>query len=123
AQLGVVVFANNQWQRLSWTENLDAHGGPKFFYQDRESRFWFGTGYGVLCEAGGQWSCYSTTNGLSHGDVRVIYQDRRDDMWFGTFGGGLNRLHDGKITSYTTTRGDYNNCAWWIHEDADGVFW
>src|SRR5262249_43988823 len=72
---------------------------------------------------GDQWSCLSTTNGLSHKDVRVIHQDRHGDIWFGTFGGGLNRLHQGKLTSYTTTNGAYNNRAWWIHEDADGVFW
>jgi signal transduction histidine kinase len=60
---------------------------------------------------------------LSHADVRVIYQDRRGAMWFGTYGGGLNRLQDGQITTYATTLGDYNNRAWWIHEDEDGVFW
>ena len=44
-------------------------------------------------------------------------------MWFGTYGGGLNRLHEGQITVYTTALGEYNNRAWCIHEDADGVFW
>ena len=53
----------------------------------------------------------------------LIYQDRRGDLWFGTYGGGLNRLKDGKFTAYKTSRGELNNRAWWIHEDADGVFW
>ena len=84
---------------------------------------WIGTGDGVFCNQGGHWSNYTTTNGLSHRDVRVIYQDRRSDLWFGTFGGGLNRLKDGKFTAYKTGRGEHNNRMWWIHEDADGVFW
>ena len=60
---------------------------------------------------------------LSHPDVRVIHQDRRGDMWFGTYGGGLNRLSKGQVTSFKTALGEYNNRAWWIHEDTDGVFW
>ena len=44
-------------------------------------------------------------------------------MWFGTYGGGLNRLHNGRISSYATQLGELNNRAWWIHEDSDGIFW
>ena len=72
---------------------------------------------------GAHWSSFSTNNSLSNPDVRVIHQDGRGDLWFGTFGGGLNRLKEGRFTSYKTDRGEPNNRAWWIHEDADGVFW
>jgi signal transduction histidine kinase len=102
---------------------LQLPGSLKTFYEDKEHRIWIGTGKGVFCHDHGQWISVSTNDGLSHPDVRVIYQDRRGDLWFGTYGGGLNRLHDGKITTFCTGRGNYNNRAWWIHEDAEGVFW
>jgi signal transduction histidine kinase/ligand-binding sensor domain-containing protein len=97
-------------------------GWVRTLHQDRTGRIWAGfeRGAGWISEEGDFREVPQT---LSNPDVRVIYQDRRGDLWFGTYGGGLNRLHDGSITSYTTTLGKYNNRAWWIHEDADGVFW
>ncbi|MBK9138254.1 MAG: ATP-binding protein [Verrucomicrobia bacterium] len=116
----VVAFEGGEWVSpadlnlgSSWVRTL---------YEDRSGRIWGGFDRGVawLDEAG---AVHRLTNGWSHSDVRVIYQDRRGDMWFGTYGGGLHRLHDGQITAYTTRLGELNNRAWWIHEDADGVFW
>lgn len=91
-------------------------------YEDRSGRIWAGFDRGVawLNEAG---EVQKLPSALSHPDVRVIHEDRRGDLWFGTYGGGLNRLHDGQITAYATALDEYNNRAWWIHEDADGVFW
>ena len=77
----------------------------------------------MLCRDRGQWTYLTATNGLAPGDVRVVHQDRRGDLWFGTLGGGLSRLKEGKFTAYKTNRGERNNRAWWIHEDAEGVFW
>jgi signal transduction histidine kinase/ligand-binding sensor domain-containing protein len=113
-------FAEGRWQRFPGPPHL---GYLKAIYEDRNRRMWIGVGGGVVCRDGLQQTYFTTTNGLSHDDVRLIYQDRRGDVWFGTFGGGLNRLHDGKFTIYKTTRSEHNNRMWWIHEDADGVFW
>jgi signal transduction histidine kinase/ligand-binding sensor domain-containing protein len=94
-------------------------------YEDREGKIWISTGEGIISldPQQKQWSYLSGTNGLPHPDVRVIYQDRKGEMWFGTFGGGLARLRQDQFTSYKTTLSSYNNRAWWIHEDVDGVFW
>ena len=94
----------------------------RILYEDRSGRIWAGFDGGVawLSDAG---KVQELPQALSHPDVRVIHEDRRGDLWFGTYGGGLNRLHDGQITAYATTLGEYNNRAWCIHEDADGVFW
>ncbi|HNQ91152.1 MAG TPA: two-component regulator propeller domain-containing protein [Verrucomicrobiota bacterium] len=116
----VVIFDQGPWSSPaplnlgeSWVRTL---------YEDRAGRVWAGFDQGVLWldEAG---SVRPLPERLSHPDVRVIHQDRRGDLWFGTYGGGLNRLRDGRITSYMTSLGEYNNQAWCIHEDADGVFW
>ena len=116
-------FREGQWTWLHTPAALGNMDYLKAMYEDRTARTWLANGERVLCNDGGRWSSFSTNNGLSHADVRVIYQDRRGDLWFGTFGGGLNRLKDGRFTSYKTDRGEPNNRAWWIHEDADGLFW
>ena len=109
------VLETNGWRSVAAWPSIDAIGSITALYEDRQDRRWVGTGRGVLCQDQEDWTFYSTTNGLSHTDVRVIYQDRRDDIWFGTYGGGLNRLHEGRITSYATQLGKLNNRAWWIH--------
>ena len=97
--------------------------GFKVVYEDRDHHIWLGTGHGVLRLEGTQWNYIPMTNSTSRADVRVIHQDRRGDMWFGTYGSGLWRFRDGHLTQFLTDRGPENNRAWWIHEDADGIFW
>jgi ligand-binding sensor domain-containing protein len=118
-------FERGQWQKLLAPPELRKAADTTALFEDREGRIWVGVGSGggVLRLDGSQWSSLTTTNGLSYPDVRLIFQDRRGDLWFGTFGGGLNRLQEGRLTAYKTDRGERNNRAWWIHEDADGVFW
>ena len=41
------------------------------------------------------------SNGLSSNAVRAIQEDRDGALWIGTRGGGLNRLKDGRFTTYT----------------------
>jgi signal transduction histidine kinase/ligand-binding sensor domain-containing protein len=116
-------YQRGRWETFPAPRELPQSGDPSAMYEDREGRMWIGTSQGVLCQEHGQWTYLTTTNGLSNRDVRVIHQDRRGELWFGTFGGGLNRLHDGKFTAYKTGGSEANNRAWWIYEDAEGVFW
>jgi len=116
----VAVFDQGVW--VSQASLSLGESWVRTLYEDRQGRIWAGFDQGVLWldETG---AVRQLPHSLSHPDVRVIYQDRRGDMWFGTYGGGLNRLRDGHITTYTTTLGEHNNRAWWIHEDTEGVFW
>lgn len=116
----VKAFDQGAWVPVG--EVSPSKGWLRTLYEDRSGRIWAGSDLGVawLDEVG---ETHQITQTLSHPDVRVIHQDRRGDLWFGTFGGGLNRWRDGKITSYSSGGGEYNNRAWCIHEDADGVFW
>ncbi len=116
----VAIFAQGAW--VPGNDVSPRKGWLRTLYQDRRGRIWAGSDLGVawLDEAG---LGHTLPHPLSHPDVRVIHQDRRGDMWFGTYGGGLNRLHEDTVTSYTTDLGEYNNRAWCIHEDDDGVFW
>ncbi len=118
-------FERGEWQKPLAPPELGKAADLKALFEDREGRIWVGAGGsgGVLRLDGSQWTRFTTTNGLSNPDVRVIFQDRRGDLWFGTYGGGLNRLKEGRLTAYKTDRGEHNNRAWWIHEDADGVLW
>jgi diguanylate cyclase (GGDEF)-like protein len=49
--------------------------------------------------------------------------DRNDNLWIGTDGGGLDRLTEGQLTSFTTKNGLTNDYVWAIREDHEGSLW
>ncbi len=55
--------------------------------------------------------------------LRSLYEDRDGVLWIGTYDGGLGRWHNGKLTSYTTQNGLYNDGVFQILEDRFGYFW
>ncbi len=139
-------FQDGQWKGVRCSRELK--GDARALFEDHEGRLWIATGDGLLCRErakpateraaaaqGGStgtsaserakecWRYFCRTNGLSHPDIRLIYQDRQGDLWFGSYGGGLIRFQDGEFTTFATRRGSYNNRAWCIHEDNEGVFW
>ena len=119
----VATLHNGAWSVAPPLTKGIAIGRPQTFLQDRHKRLWLGGRNGAAMIDGQTRIFYTVHEGLSTNDVRVLHEDRRDDIWFGTYGGGLNRMHNGRIDSFITGNGPYNNRAWWIHEDADGIFW
>ena len=117
------VFDHDGWNTFLLPPEWGRAAFFKTLYEDHAGGLWLSTGNQIFCKRQGQWTNVMPPRGLSKWDVRVIHQDQRGDMWFGCYGAGLYRLSDGRFTSYNTTRGDYNNRAWWIHEDANGVLW
>jgi len=49
-----------------------------------------------------QTKLFTTADGLSSDQIRSILQDADGTLWIGTFGGGLNRLRNGRFLSYTS---------------------
>jgi ligand-binding sensor domain-containing protein len=52
-----------------------------------------------------------------------VYEDREGTTWLGTWGGGLNELRDGKISTYGATNGLTHDFALSLHEARDGSLW
>lgn len=115
-------FQSCGWRELALPPALIPVGNIHALLEDREGRIWLGSERGAGYYRDGRWTVLSPGNLPAIG-ISVIYQDRRGDIWFGTYGAGLVRLHNGQFASFKTDRGEYNNRAWWIDEDTNGVFW
>jgi signal transduction histidine kinase/DNA-binding response OmpR family regulator len=52
-----------------------------------------------------------------------LYEDADNVLWIATGGTGLKRLKNGKVTTYTTRDGLFDDCIWTILEDNQSDFW
>src|SRR5262249_10162327 len=75
--------------------------------------------------ANGKFTTYTSANGMSSEYVRAIYEDAdgKGTMWIGTYGGGLNRLRDGKFVPITRADGLPDNVVSSILDDGRGNLW
>lgn len=87
------------------------------------SVLWFGTYGGLARFEDGQFTSYTTAQGLAGNRVRSLYEDADGALWIGTYDDGLSRLRDGRFFNYRTEQGLYNNGVFQILEDRRGYFW
>ena len=63
---------------------------------------------------------YTTLDGLSDNHIMTIYEDLDGNLWVGTNRGGIDRLSNGKRTSFTKYDGLTDNQVISISEDYEG---
>lgn len=92
-------------------------------FEDSKGMLWFG-GYGGLSKfENGQFTNYTTKDGLAGNYLRTIYEDAEGALWLGTYDEGMSRFKDGKFVNYREETGLYNSGVFAIEEDSAGYFW
>lgn len=61
--------------------------------------------------------------GLSSRFARALHEDADGTLWIATYGGGLNRIANGKVDVYRRTNGLFDDALSCIFEDADNRLW
>ena len=85
--------------------------------EDQDHNIWIGTrGNGAFRFHNGILDRFSTAEGLPDDLVRQIFEDRDGSLWFVT-AGGLARLRDGAVTSWTVREGLPVPFIWSVYED------
>jgi len=74
-------------------------------HEDQEGNLWFGGRDGLYRFNPSRLTTYTAEDGLSYNNVTSVLEDQAGAMWFGTWGGGVNRLQDGKFITITTGNG------------------
>ena len=98
---GVSEFVNG---RLKLNSKLTI-SATRSIIEDVHGNLWVGCKGGLLRYGGGERTLFTETNGLSSDWVNTVYEDREGVLWIGTEVGGLNRLKDGKFTSFGEAAG------------------
>ena len=91
-------------------------------YEDANQHLWVGTEAGLYEYKDGQFHLLNVGSGDSN-RVWSLAGDRDGNLWIGTYGGGLERLHSGRITSFLPKDGLTSEIVWALHEDREGSLW
>jgi signal transduction histidine kinase/ligand-binding sensor domain-containing protein/DNA-binding response OmpR family regulator len=109
-----------------------SHNWITCIHGDARGNTWTGTGNGLNRltlntrndgnDDPGQFTVFTTREGLCSNLIEFIYEDGKGALWIGT-DAGLNRISEGKITAYHPGTGFGDNHFQCIYQDSRGVFW
>lgn len=91
-------------------------------HEDHAGALWIGTDGGLLKFETGEFTRYSSENGLTNDSVRALFEDGDGSLWIGTYG-GLFRLKNGRFDVFTADNGLSSNLVRALAGDADGNLW
>jgi diguanylate cyclase (GGDEF)-like protein len=104
---------------FSWRDPQASDTSVNALYEDHEGHFWVGFfGRGLA----------QFDKGVFHhvtgsGRISAITQTRDGALWIGLDGDGVERLHEGKMTRWTTADGLHSDHVMTLYADPDGSLW
>jgi diguanylate cyclase (GGDEF)-like protein len=116
---GVARFSNGQFEVIRPTGEIPAMS------EGADGTLWLGTdGEGVIAFKNGvDTARINKANGLLSDHILALHMDEEGVLWVGSSSGGLNRIWDGKVTSYTPDQGLFDSTVGNILEDKFGNLW
>lgn len=133
---GLQLFRNGDFRTYKQEDGL-VHDDVRLITEDRSGNLWVGTAGGIskikiacvgdepICPApeSPEFTNFTTRDGLSNNFVREILEDADGTFWIGTYGGGINRLRDGKFVHITSREGLTDDFISRILTDERDNFW
>ena len=92
-------------------------------YEDRERNLWVGGQDGLYRLNPARFITYTTQEGLNCNNVMSVREDPFGAMWFATWGGGVNRLQDGRFTAIVGSNGLPNDTVLSLAKSRDDSLW
>jgi len=114
---GLYRFRDGKLEQVPGTSDV------RSITEDRDGGLWSGGLEGLRYVRGSKAVLYDQKQGLSNNTVYDIHQDSTGTLWVATYGGGLNRLRDGRFKAITTKDGLPSNMLLGILDDGSGNLW
>ncbi len=92
-------------------------------FQDREDTIWIGSEEGLIRMTPKRFQTLTKKDGLAHNTVVSVCAGRDGSIWIGAWGGGVNRVRDGQITSVTKNDGLSSDFVMGMCAGRDGSLW
>jgi signal transduction histidine kinase/CheY-like chemotaxis protein/ligand-binding sensor domain-containing protein len=94
-----------------------------WLYEDRQGILWLSGPAGLFRSPDNSHDRFEIVPGLEKSAVMCLFEDDEGVLWIGTGGDGLKRWQGGRITTYTTNDGLFDDAIWAILEDSHGSLW
>ncbi|MCP4151694.1 MAG: hypothetical protein GY757_28380, partial [bacterium] len=91
-------------------------------FSDSCERLWIATMEGLVCFFNGEFTTYSSKDGLGHDVVSCLAEAGDGSIWIGTWG-GVSRFSNGVWSNFTTETGLAANFINSIFYDREGNLW
>ncbi len=107
-------------------ENKEPGGasyGIYTLFEDREGNVWVGSEEGLARLNPKPFVTYTKQAGLTENATTSVYAGGDGSMWVGTWGGGLDRLKDGKVSAYARSNGLSSDFVVALMEAHDSTLW
>lgn len=110
-------------QLTTYTSKDGLPSGASFWlYEDHQGILWLMGAGGLLCSRDRSHVRFEIVPGFEK-DVMCLLEDAEGVFWVGTGGNGLKRWQGGKVTTYTTRDGLFDDAIWAILEDRHADLW
>lgn len=90
--------------------------------EDKTDGLWIGTSLGKVIRLAGR-EMHVQTNRLGRGAITCFAQEPDGTLWVGSMAGGLSRMRNGAVTTFTSTDGLASSHVRALHRSADGTLW
>lgn len=119
---GLAWFDDGQFITPAGQEDFPSLRSIQALAADREGSLWAATFQGLARLRDGDFTFYTTQDGLSRNNVIALYEDQEGSLWVGT-DRGLNRLKKTIFDVYTEEDGLADDVAHAVYEDREGSLW
>lgn len=120
---GLVSFRDGKF--FKYTVAKDNLAGPvvRDVHEDHQGRLWIATEDGLSLLQNDHCTNFTGSNGLVSTFLVSINESSNGDLWMGSYGGGIERMHDGRFTCYNTDHGLPSDDVFYAVEDNFGYMW
>ncbi|MCU1267838.1 MAG: putative two-component system sensor kinase [Acidobacteria bacterium] len=89
---------------------------------DRTGALWIGTAEGLVRMLNGNFTEFTTNDGLPSDSIQAVYEDRENNLWVAT-ASGLGVFKGGGVTTFTTRERLIGGSIQALFEDTEGALW
>ncbi len=119
---GLCRFTAGRWMTETVTDG-SAFDAVSALLEDREGNLWVGTKDGLHRLTAQAFESFSQAQGLSHINTISVIEDHEGSIWTATWGGGLNKIQNGKVKVYDKLQGLPLSTCLSLHEDQQNNLW
>ena len=119
---GLYAFHQGAFKRYGHQDGLPADT-VYCLVPARAGGLWVGTRHGLARLHDGRIAYAQPFRDALADSIMTVHEDSQGTLWLGTYGGGLGRLSDGKLTTYTEKDGLPDNTVYALLDDGGDGLW